>query len=144
MLLRQMQIDGCYFEITVSEQYLDGAQVGASFEKMCGEAMPQGMWVNVLMCEAGAFGGNLAGTPQHLGGDRITCGVPAVAGKESLLWLAPESAPVCAQFFEELRAEHDIAIPAALALSDMNHHPLAVDVADLQVGSFCATCAGGV
>jgi len=41
-------------------------------------------------------------------------------------------------------AEHDIAIPAALALPDMNHHPLAVDVADLQVGSFCAACAGGI
>jgi hypothetical protein len=31
--------DGCYFEITVTEQYLDGAQVGPGFEKMCGEAM---------------------------------------------------------------------------------------------------------
>jgi hypothetical protein len=63
MLLRQMQIDGCYFEITVTEQYLDGAQVGPGFEKMCGEAMSQGMRVDVLMREAGAFGGNLAGTP---------------------------------------------------------------------------------
>ena len=33
---------------------------------------------------------------------------------------------------------------AALALPDMNHHPLAVDVADLQVGRFRATCAGGI
>jgi len=39
MLLRQMQIDGCYFEITVTEQYLDGAQVGAGFKKMSRETM---------------------------------------------------------------------------------------------------------
>src|ERR1019366_3641083 len=26
----------------------------------------------------------------------------------------------------------------------MNHHPLAVDVAHLQVGCFCAACAGGI
>src|SRR5450631_242074 len=70
--------------------------------------------------------------------------VPAVAGKEPLFRLAPESAPVGAQSFEQLGAEHDIAVLAALALPDMNHHPLAVDVADLQVGRFCAACAGGI
>src|SRR5260370_40304995 len=26
----------------------------------------------------------------------------------------------------------------------MNHHPLAVDVADLQAGRFCAACPGGI
>ena len=91
--------------------------------------MSQGMRVDVLVGEAGAFGGNLAGTPQHLGGDGITCGMPAVARKEPLLRLAPESAPVDAQFFEQLRAEHDIAIPASLALPDMNYHALAVYIA---------------
>src|ERR1019366_6322241 len=70
--------------------------------------------------------------------------VPAVAGKQPLLRLAPESAPVSAQRIEQLRAEHDIAVLAALALPDMDHHPLAVDVADLQVGRFCAACAGGI
>src|ERR1035437_10593365 len=70
--------------------------------------------------------------------------VPAVAGKEPLLRLAPEAAPVSAQFFEQLRAEHDIAVLAALAFPDVNYHPLAVDVADLQVGRFRAACAGGI
>ncbi len=27
---------------------------------------------------------------------------------------------------------------------DVNHHPLAVDIADLEAGCFCATCAGGI
>src|ERR1035441_7234807 len=70
--------------------------------------------------------------------------MPAVAGEEPLLGLAPESAPVDAQLFEQLRAEHDIAVLAALALPDMDHHPLAVYVADLQVGRFRAACAGGI
>lgn len=69
--------------------------------------------------------------------------MPAVAGKEPLLRLAPEAAPVVAQRLEQLRTEHDIAIPAALAFPDMDHYPLAVNVAYLQVGRLCAACAGG-
>src|SRR5271170_2226543 len=139
-----MQVDGSDLEVSMSEQYLDGAQVGASFEKMRGETMSQSVRMDVPVVEAGAFGGDLAGRPENLGGDRVTCRVPAVAGKEPLLRLAPESAPVSAQCLEQLGAEHDIAVLAALALPDMNHHPLAVDVAHLQVGCFCAACAGGI
>jgi hypothetical protein len=69
--------------------------------------------------------------------------MPAVAREEPLLRLASQAAPVDAQFFEQLRAEHDIAVLAAPALPDVNHRPLAVDVADLQVGRLCAACAGG-
>src|SRR5277367_2486367 len=100
--------------------------------------------MDVPMREAGAFGGVLAGIPEHLGGDRMTRSVPAVAGKEPLLRLAPEAAPVDAQRIEQLRAEHDIAVPGSLASPDMNHHPLAVDVSDLQVGRFRATCPSGI
>jgi len=62
--------------------------------------------------------------------------VPAVARKQPLLGLAPEAAPVGAQLFEQLRTEHDVAILAALAFVDVNHHPLAVDVADLEASRF--------
>ena len=89
MPLGQMQVDGSDFEVSMAEQYLDGAQVGAGFEKMCGEAMSQGVRMDVPVLEAGAFSGDLAGSPEDLGGDRITCRVPAVAGKEPLLGLAP-------------------------------------------------------
>src|ERR1700758_1491272 len=100
--------------------------------------------MNVPMREAGAFGGVLTGIPEDLGGDRMTRSVPAVAGKEPLLRLASEAAPVDAQRIEQLRAEHDIAVLGSLASPDMNHHPLAVDVSDLQVGRFRAACAGGI
>ena len=39
MPLRQMQIDGCYFEVAVAEQYLNRSQVGAGFKQVCREAM---------------------------------------------------------------------------------------------------------
>ena len=70
--------------------------------------------------------------------------MPAVTGKQPILRLAPETSPVDPQLLEQLRAEHDIAVLAALALVDVNHHPLAVDVADLQAGRFRAACAGGI
>ena len=39
MPLGQMQVDGRYFEVSMAEQDLNRAQVGAGFEKVCGEAM---------------------------------------------------------------------------------------------------------
>jgi hypothetical protein len=63
MPLGQMQIDGRYFEVAMTEQDLDGAQVGAGFEKVCGKAMSQGVRMNMPVLKAGAFGGDLAGSP---------------------------------------------------------------------------------
>jgi hypothetical protein len=63
MPLGQMQIDGRYFEVTMTEQYLDRAQVGAGFEKMCGEAVAKRVRMDVSLLKAGAFGGDLAGSP---------------------------------------------------------------------------------
>jgi hypothetical protein len=39
VLLGEMKIDGRYFEVAMAEQYLDGTQVSAGFEKLCGETM---------------------------------------------------------------------------------------------------------
>jgi hypothetical protein len=39
MPLGQMQVNGGDLEIAMTEQDLDGAQVGAGFEKVCGEAV---------------------------------------------------------------------------------------------------------
>src|SRR5450759_3308983 len=102
------------------------------------------MRMDMLVRKAGAFGGLLTGSPEDLGGDRITCGMPSVAGNQPVGRLAPEPAPIDAQRIEQLRAEHDIAVLASLAAPDMDDHPLAVDIADLQVRHFCATCACGI
>jgi hypothetical protein len=63
MPLGQMQVDSRYFKISMAEQYLNSSQVGASFKKVCGETMPQGVRMNAPVVEAGSFGGDLAGAP---------------------------------------------------------------------------------
>ena len=57
-----MQVDGSDLEVAMAEQDLNGAQVGAGFEKVCGETMAQGVRMNVPVVEAGAFSSNLAGS----------------------------------------------------------------------------------
>jgi hypothetical protein len=47
--------------------------------------------------------------------------------------------PVRAKLFEQLRAEHDVAVLIALALVDMNQHTGAVDIADMQWHQFSAS-----
>ena len=74
----------------------------------------------------------------------VVAGVPAVAGKQPGAGLAPEAAPVLAQCFEQFGAEHDVAIFASLAALDVDHHALAIDVADFQVSQFGAAHSGGV
>jgi hypothetical protein len=43
-----------------------------------------------------------------------------------------------------LRREHDVAVLAALALLDPDHHPLAVDVGNLQENHFRHAQSGGI
>jgi hypothetical protein len=70
--------------------------------------------------------------------------MPPVPGKRPVGGLAPQPAPVDTQCLEQLRTEHDIPVPASPAAPDRNDHPLAVDIADLQMCHFCTTCAGGL
>jgi len=48
----------------------------------------------------------------------------------------PRFAPIRAQNNEQLRRQHDVTIPAALALFDPDQHAAAVDVGDLQTHDF--------
>src|SRR5262249_23317709 len=58
--------------------------------------------------------------------------------------LRPHPAVVLTEGGEERRAEGNIAIPSALALLDPQHHPLAIDVADLQLTELAAPQAGTI
>ena len=140
----EMQIDRRFLKVAMSQQHLDGAQVGTGFEQMRGKAVAQSVGMDALVLKAGAFGGLLTGVPENLGGDRMTRGMPSVAGEQPIGGLAFQPAPVDAQGIEQLGAEHDITVLASLASPDMNDHALAVDIADLQVRHFCATCARGI
>ncbi len=50
VLRRQVQILGGCFQIAVSEQQLDGAQVGACFQQMRGPAVAKGIAVLLMIC----------------------------------------------------------------------------------------------
>jgi hypothetical protein len=58
--------------------------------------------------------------------------------------LRPSQPPICAQNPQQLRREHDVAILAALALLDPDHHSLAVDVGDLEKNDFQHAQSGGI
>ena len=73
------------------KQYLNRAQIGAGFKKVGRETVAQSVGMNAPVVETCAFGGDLAGRPQDLGGYRLAGCVPAVAGEELLHRLAPEA-----------------------------------------------------
>ena len=49
MALGEMEILGRGLQIFMSQEQLNGAQVGAGFEKMCGKAMAQGIVVLLII-----------------------------------------------------------------------------------------------
>ena len=51
---------------------------------------------------------------------------------------------MCAELFEQNGAEHHVAVLAALAALDVNHHAPAIDVGDLEARQFRIPHAGGV
>src|SRR5262249_23261196 len=99
---------------------------------MSGKAVTKRVGMDGVV-EARALSGSLTGVGRRFFGGRISRGMPTVAGKEPVGGCSWQPAPVLAQFFEQLGAEHDVAVFAAFPSADMNHHALAVDVADFQV-----------
>ena len=50
-----MQVDGSDLEVSMTEQDLNGAQVGSGFEQVCGETMSQGVRMDIPVIEAGSL-----------------------------------------------------------------------------------------
>src|ERR1017187_2869000 len=69
MALRQEDVNHGFAQVGMAEQQLDGAQVGAGFEQMSGEAMSKSVGMQRLV-DPGAFGGLPAGVPDDLVSDR--------------------------------------------------------------------------
>src|SRR5260370_6540961 len=115
----------------------------ACFEQMSGEAVAQDVWVYPLL-DACSLGRLLAGMARCFRIDRLDTTVPAVAWKEPDAGFSRQAAPVLAQFFEQSYAEHHISIYASLPALNVNHHPLAIDVADFQASQLGIPCSGGV
>ena len=108
-----------------------------------GEAVPQHVGIHLLL-NPGTAGGILAGVGRGLGVHGPIAAVPAIAGKQPDTRSSAQPPPVRAQFVEQDRAEHHVAILAALAALDVDHHALAVHVADLQASQLRVANTGRI
>src|SRR5215470_5192394 len=110
---------------------------------MRGEAMPQRVRMNRFP-ETRTLSCLLASMPNSF---RIDGPIPAMAvitRKEPDTRLSPQPPPVFPEFLEQLGAQHHVAILASLPALDVNHHALAVDVANFQVRQFGTAHSGSV
>ncbi len=76
----------------------------------------------------------LAGVARGLGIHGLIAAVPAIPGKQPDTRSSAQPPPVRAEFFEQNGAEHHVAILTTLAALDVDHHTLAVHIADLEAG----------
>ena len=97
-----------------------------------------------LLLNPGTAGGILAGVARCLGIHGLIAAVPAIPWKQPDTGSFAQPPPVRAQFFEQDRAEHHVAILATLAALDVENHALAVHVADLQASQLRIANASGV
>jgi hypothetical protein len=68
----------------------------------------------------------------RFGVDGLIASVPGIARKQPDTGLFAQTPPVCAELIEQYGAEHHVAVFATLTALDVNHHPLTINVADLQ------------
>jgi hypothetical protein len=120
------------------EQPLDGAQVGAGFQQVGGEAMTKAVGRD-RFGNAAASVRLSAGVLHRRFGDRAA---GAIAREEPPL--GPSHAPPDAQQLQQLGREHHVAVLGALALADPDDHAAAVDVLDPQGGDLGDPQPGGV
>ena len=74
MTLREMQIDGGFFEIAMPQQHLNGTQICARFQQMRGKAVAQRVRMHAVR-EAGPSCRSFTGMVDHLGSDGVIAGV---------------------------------------------------------------------
>ena len=118
-------------------------QVGAGLQQVRGEAVTEHVGIHLLL-NPGAAGGILAGVARGLRIHGLIATVPAISGKQPDTGFFAQPPPVCAEFFEQDGTKHHVAILATFAALDVDHHPLAIDVADLQASQLGVANAGGV
>src|ERR1700686_327480 len=99
---------------------------------MRGEAVTQGVGMDLFL-DARTLDSFLGSVPGWFRIDGLITVVPTVAWKQPCAGLSRQAAPVLAQFFQQFWAEHHISVNASLAALNVNHHPLAIDVAYFQV-----------
>ncbi len=70
-----MKVDAGLFQIMMSEERLNGAQIGASFQEVGCKTVAQRVRMDAML-EAGVLCRLLAGLPHYLGGNGMWGGMP--------------------------------------------------------------------
>src|SRR5216684_6218346 len=117
-------------ELGVPEQDLDHSNIDVLFQQMGGEAMPQGVERYALV-DLGSVGSGMTGAIELARRQRVH---PVLSRKQPAFRSCRP--PPGSQQFEQMWRQHHVAVFAAFALFDADHHPFAVDVADLERDHF--------
>src|SRR5579864_3284951 len=97
-----------------------------------------------VMAQTGTRGRFPAGQPNDFGSDGVVGGVPAIAGEQPHLRFSSQTAPMLPECLQQLGAEHEVAVLATLSALYVNHHSLAVNVANLQMREFGPAHSGRI
>src|SRR5437867_3713825 len=126
-------------ELLVPQQHLDHANVDLLLKQMGGEAVPERVERDALV-DPSRLRRGMAGTVELACGERLH----RIAARKQPA-LGPCGLPIGAQKRKQMLAEHHVAVLAALALLDPDHHAGAVDVAELERDHLIGThaCAIG-
>jgi len=140
--LGKMEIAGGLFQIVMAQQNLNSVEVSAGLEHVRGEAVTEHVGIHLFL-HAGTASSVLAGVTRRFRMDGLITTMPTVSGEEPNGFFA-QASPVCAEFFEQNGTEHHVAVLAPLATLNVNHHPLAIDVADFQASQLRIPNSGGI
>ena len=136
-----MEIDHCRLQGTVTQILLDQAQVDAGLEQVRGVTVPERVDRDPLaepeFLHHALHRAVNAGTCHRFDRRAGFCMVPP-RGREQPDRVAMRH-PVLAEHSQGLRRERHVAIFGALAAMNMDDHPRAVDVADLEIQTFLET-----
>ena len=122
----------------MTEQQLNGADVGPGLKQMDCEGMPQAMRRDGLG-ESGETVRLLTGVPNRIPGDRLAS---TIAREEPIL--RPRRPPIVAQNRQQRGREHHVTIFLPFALLHANDHSSAVDSRRRQMNRFRDAKACGV
>src|SRR6267142_1547212 len=134
----EVRVDASGGRRAMAQPLLNEPQVDAGFQQMGGPGVTQRMHGSAFVVPA-LFQGRVEGVlnaalGHRLGGLSQVNMVSACGGKEQ--YGIAMLLPVLAQQLQGPLGHRDVTVFGALAVTDVNHQAGAVDVGDLQMGSF--------
>ena len=145
--LGQVQVDHGGFKTAVAEVTLDGADIDARFQEVCGIGVPERM-------HAGFSGADLSGEPCAAEGALHRAFSHGMVSRACGLRITPHrrkdksrvamGGPVFAQDLEGSLRQGDETIFGAFTAVDVEHHAMTVDVSDFEMLGFLQPQTAGV